>query len=150
VSLRRTSSKSRPELLDWKIELVNQEAPFGAVESGHLTVKAKIREASWIPVRAQADAWTPTAQALMRRGADGLNEVLAAYILPDALEKEFSGGRVASLPVYLLQVFYDVNDPVLGIVLRKRDDGLYSRVTTWVFLLCMDSFRRRGIWDGLG
>jgi hypothetical protein len=133
ASLRWTSADSRLELLDCKIELDNQGAPYGAVRSGHLKVRGKMREASWIPVRPQADAWEPTAQALTRRGPDGLEEVLAAYILPDALEEEFSSGWVRSLPVHLLQVVHDPNDPVVGLVLRKLDVGLYSRLGIFAF-----------------
>lgn len=130
----RHGENDRLNLLGYQAEPVNRDAPYGAVQFGHLTVKGSMRPALWI--RKEENSAANDTESLRMRNLDGLDGALAARVSPDALEEEFSSGVVDSLPVHLLEVAqYGHPDTYgsMGLVLREIDGGLFARVGVFKF-----------------
>jgi hypothetical protein len=126
----------RLKVLDCTAELQNQHAPYGAVQSAHITVEARLLRALWMRAKEMVMMPDGNEHDILRIHDDeGPEGLLCAYMVPDALE-EFTDGTADSVPVYLLEVAQSVDqyrDGPMGIVLRRLNDTLYSRLGFFKF-----------------
>ncbi|KAK1756693.1 heterokaryon incompatibility protein-domain-containing protein [Echria macrotheca] len=131
---RRVDDGDLLELVDYQAALESEDAPYGAVKWAHLTVRARMRPAWWMR-GSQAPTYSRHDELrIPGEEGKGPGEKMAGTIIPDALEDEFIREEPAAyLPVHLLEVaHYSPGFGNLygarGVVLRRRDDGLYSRL----------------------
>jgi hypothetical protein len=110
----------RMELLDYKVDLVSEEAPFGAVRSAHITVKARMKPAVYTP---------PTEETcyfgrLQSSGAEGIDNNLLADVIEDAVEDDDEKTRKQRRAVLLSEVAHPREDNYgsMGLVLQALDN----------------------------
>ncbi|KAK5658177.1 hypothetical protein OQA88_2150 [Cercophora sp. LCS_1] len=132
LGIRHTDSSGVLELADYQHALESEDAPYGAVKWAHLTVNARMREAWWM--RGSLEPTISRHDELRMPGVEGQGpgKKLSGTIIPDALEEEFiRSDPVDHLPVHLLEVAhhgFPDSYSSRGLVLRRREDGLYSRL----------------------
>ena len=125
------------EIIDCQTELQTQspyysifDARFGAVQSGSMAVKGRLLQAEWIRDRDSTVSWEGN---VLRRSDTG--EKLVMTIQPDAIEDEFLESGVGFIPVFLLKITFPGKSAIIhpdararGLVLRRLDDGTFSRL----------------------
>jgi hypothetical protein len=123
------TSELRPaiEIIDVTVDLASAVAPFGAVTSGSLTVKGRLRPAQW-------RRGNPSdGERLRLLGAEGRRGILAFSVVSDAVE-EFSD--LEWVTVFLLVVVSKRSphpDTYYGLMLRYRGNKTYSRLGMFSF-----------------
>jgi hypothetical protein len=140
------SKRSRPDfvplLLECTVELASKDAPFGAIKSGQLKLKGRIKQALWIDRKKSLQ--DPDFPSVLR--------VWRCY--PDASDEELDGPAASdSMPVWCLEI-----RRMEGLILTTDDGLLFTRVGYFMFdtvhlrprhrdpILGMDLGRRKKDW----
>ena len=127
------------KVLDCQIRLPGKSAyrhidgRFGSVSSGKLVVSGRLQTALFMhdgtgnPDSESGQLFFP--DTLFDERPKGM---LPAKMYPDALEQEFASPNRDSIQVFLLKIVV-AHDRAKGLVLRRTDDGEYSRLGVFDF-----------------
>jgi hypothetical protein len=120
------------QVLDCQVLPSMKDAKFGAVRSGYLKLKGRIRPAEWI-YDSKASRFKGL-KGLRSSGTTGVDEIIAASAMADSEENELSNNAVGFVPVFLLLVSGGgLEDGRHGLLLRLLPNGEYSRLGVFRF-----------------
>jgi hypothetical protein len=133
----RNKVDSDLEIIDCEVQpLVKEKSPgkpyYGAVRSGRLVLKGRMRQAQWIRKGTYMDLNSYQPRGIRRFDIEGESGVLPAAIYPDALEKDRDGEDAEFTLVWLLRISSSTQGPQ-GLVLRHLEGSNYSRLGLFKF-----------------
>lgn len=120
------------QVLDCQVLPSMKDAKFGAVRSGYLKLKGRMRPAEWIydSKASSFKLW----QELRSSDITGFDEIIAADIRADSQESDLANTAVGYVPAFLLLVSGDrLEHDRSGLLLRPLPNGEYSRLGVFRF-----------------
>lgn len=112
------------------------DAKFGAVESGRLLLKGKLKAAYWIRPQKMPPGFSLRRNVIRRINYSESDPDLSILFRADAIEEEFERADKDHIPVFLLKIFErrrspDIvfqSRPPMGLVLRRNGESEYTRL----------------------
>ncbi|KAH8595100.1 heterokaryon incompatibility protein-domain-containing protein [Bisporella sp. PMI_857] len=129
VSTRVFDSSGSPvvQILDAKVDSNSTPAKYGAVREGQLKLRGFLTNATWTCSNYTNDIYSLGTMYADQGSHSTKYREMATH--PDALETDLWDTDTHSISVYLLVLLVDAKvERVTGLILRKHEDGVYSRL----------------------